>query len=63
MSESEQSPAHVCACADTDLSTATHPVISPNGQWVQISCGWGHRRSVPRAVWEAEERRRREGRA
>lgn len=52
-------PGHVCACADSDLSQATHPVVSPNGLWVQITCGEGHRRSVPRERWEAELARRR----
>ena len=51
-------PNHLCECDDTDLSQATHPVLSPNGFWVQITCGEGHRRSIPKTTWEAELRRR-----
>ena len=57
--DSQRYPHHLCACADDDLSLATHPVVSDNGVWVQITCGAGHRRAVPRARWEAELARRR----
>jgi hypothetical protein len=58
MSEAPRYPNHECACDDADLSQATHPVVSPSGHWVQIPCGFGHRRTVPRARWEAELQRR-----
>lgn len=58
----QDSPNHPCECEDKDLSTASHPVISPNGLWVQITCGYGHRWSVTRKVWEAELARRRNDR-
>jgi hypothetical protein len=51
-------PDHTCACADTDLQQATNPVVSANGWWVEITCGVGHRRRIPRARWEAEVARR-----
>jgi hypothetical protein len=56
--ETSRYPNHQCACEDEDLSLAAHPIYSPNGLWVQITCGWGHRRSVPRARWEQELQRR-----
>lgn len=56
--DSQRYPNHVCACADDDLSQASHPVVSANRLWVQITCGEGHRRSVTRARWEGELRRR-----
>lgn len=58
MTEDRRYPHHVCACDDADLSQAYNPVISRNGQWVQISCGAGHYRAIPRARWEAELQRR-----
>lgn len=53
-------PNHTCACDDDDLSQAKHPVYSDNGLWVEIVCGEGHRRSIPRARWEEELKRRQE---
>jgi hypothetical protein len=56
--ENSRYPNHQCACEHEDLSLASHPVYSPNGLWVQITCGVGHRRSVSRARWEQEVERR-----
>jgi hypothetical protein len=53
---------HLCACADSDLSRATDPVVSPGGLRVEITCAEGHRRVVPRAQWEHELARRRTAR-
>ena len=61
MSDEPRYPDHACACEDADLSQASHPVYSPNGWWVQITCGEGHRRSIPRQRWEAELHRRHGG--
>ena len=62
MDGAQRYPNHVCACTDDDLSQATHPVVSDNGLCVQITCGAGHQRSIPRARWEAELQRRRTAR-
>jgi hypothetical protein len=52
-------PDHVCACADDDLSQARLPLGTPDGLWVDISCGLGHRRRIRRREWDAELARRR----
>lgn len=53
-------PDHVCACADDDLSQASMPLSTPDGRFVDISCGLGHRRRVTLRAWDAEMARRRQ---
>ena len=52
-------PDHMCACNNDDLSLASLPLETPNGLWVDISCGAGHRRRITRRAWDAELARRR----
>jgi hypothetical protein len=52
-------PDHECACADDDLSRASLPLSTPDGRFVDISCGMGHRRRITRRAWDTECLRRR----